>query len=74
MTDEIIPTTYASWRHCITVKCGLALTPDYIAARLAALHDEQDAHTCELRRLYGEPHYRSLLAWFAQAQREAGPV
>ena len=34
MTENIIPTTYAEWRHCIEKKCGLALTPDYIAARL----------------------------------------
>ena len=71
MTENIIPTTYAEWRHCIEKKCGLALTPDYIAARLAALRDERDAHTREFRRLYGEPHLRATVAWFERAQTEA---
>ena len=71
ISDEIIPTSYASWRHCIEQKCGLALTPDYIATRLAALRDERDAHTREFRRLYGEPHLRATVAWFERAQTEA---
>lgn len=72
MNDETIPTTYGSWCHCITVKCSLALTTAYVAQRLVALRDERDAHTRELRRLYGEQHYQNLLTWFERAQREPG--
>lgn len=74
MNEEIIPTSYASWRRCITVNCGLALTPDFVAARLAALRDERNPHTRELRRLYGDAHHRNLLAWFTQAQSEPIPA
>ncbi|AOS43827.1 hypothetical protein Verru16b_00885 [Lacunisphaera limnophila] len=72
MNDEIIPSTYAGWRHCITVKCGIELSPAFVTARLAALNDTNDPHTRELRRLYGEAHHRNLLVWFSQAQRELG--
>jgi|688.fasta_scaffold214407_2 hypothetical protein len=69
--DETIPTSYASWRHCIEKECGLALTPTYIATRLAALRDERDAHTREFRRIYGEPHLRAVIGWFERAETEA---
>ncbi len=71
MNDEIIPSSYAAWQHCITVKCGIALTPSYIAQRLNALQNERDPHTRQLRKLYGEDHYQNLLRWFARAQQEA---
>lgn len=70
MNDTIIPTTYAEWRHCIEKKCGLPLTPDYVAARLAALRDPKDAHTRDFLRIYGEPHLRATIAWFERAQTE----
>ncbi len=71
MTDSFIPATYAEWRHCIEQKCRLALTPDTIATRLAALRDARDAHTREFRRIYGEPHLRATIGWFERAQAEA---
>jgi hypothetical protein len=70
MTASLIPSNYAEWRHCIEKKCGLALTPDYIATRLAALRDDRDAHTREFRRIYGEAHLRATIAWFTRAQQE----
>lgn len=70
MTDEILPTTYPAWHHCITVKCGIPLTSFYITQRLDALQNERDPHTRQLRKLYGEAHYQNLLRWFAQAQQE----
>jgi hypothetical protein len=69
--DETIPTSYASWRHCIEQKCQLALTPDYIATRLAALRDARDTHTREFLRVYGDPHRRTVIGWFERAQSEA---
>ena len=74
MNDEIIPSSYAAWHHCITVKCGIALTPDYVAKRIQALHNERDPHTSQLRKLYGEDHHQNLLRWFAQARQETSPA
>jgi hypothetical protein len=35
----MIPSTYADWRRCIEHDCGLPLTRDFVAARLADLLD-----------------------------------
>ncbi|MDD1651166.1 MAG: hypothetical protein LUO80_12375 [Methylococcaceae bacterium] len=32
-----MPTHYTGWRECITVHCGIPLTPDYVAERLKIL-------------------------------------
>jgi hypothetical protein len=70
MTDEIIPTTYTSWRHCIENKCRQTLTRDYITGRLAALRDTDDAHTRSFIRLYGEKQRQATIAWFERAHSE----
>lgn len=67
----MIPTSYESWHHCITQRCRLALTPTYIAERLAALRDEGHPSTREFRRLYGDEYRRAIIAWFERAQNEA---
>lgn len=65
--STVIPRTYAEWRHCIEVDCGLVLAPDYISMRLMVLH--QPAHE-EVRRfvkLYGPEHWARIQHWFEQA-------
>ncbi|WP_295843840.1 hypothetical protein ACM9XD_16410 [Xanthomonas sacchari] len=68
MSSSIIPDSYAAWRHCIEVDCGLRLEPAYIAQRIAALNDLTDHHTQQFVRCWGEPHRQQVLQWFAQAQ------
>ena len=43
--NDVVPRTYEQWRHCITVDCGMALTPAYIEQRLHALRDDNDDAT-----------------------------
>lgn len=64
---EVIPSDYASWRYCIEVKCGLALTPDYLQARIAVLSDRSCEETQRFVQLYGDAHRRQVLAWFRRA-------
>ena len=64
-----IPKTYEDWEHCITVKCGLALTPEFVAARIAALQDPHDYHTRKFIAIWGEPHRARTLDWFREAAR-----
>lgn len=71
---EIVPTSYQSWRHCITQKCKIALTPDYIAQRLNTLRDRPDDTTSEFRRLFGEAHLHTVIGWFEQAQRDVNSL
>jgi hypothetical protein len=68
---EVIPSDYASWRYCIEVKCGLALKPDFLQARIAVLRDSRQEETRRFARLYGDAHLNRVLAWFQQAAAEA---
>lgn len=68
---ELMPSDYASWRYCIEVKCGLALKPDFLRARIDVLSDPSQEETQRFARLYGEAHLHRVLAWFRQATDEA---
>lgn len=68
---ELIPSDYASWSYCIEVKCGLALKPDYLRARIAVLSDSRREETQRFARLYGDAHLKRVLGWFQQAAAEA---
>jgi hypothetical protein len=68
---ELMPSDYASWRYCIEVKCGLALKPDFLQARIAALSDADHVETKRFARLYGDAHLDRVLAWFRRAAAEA---
>lgn len=39
------PETYEQWRHCITVECGIPLTPEFVARRLSVWLDESCEET-----------------------------
>jgi hypothetical protein len=68
---EIFPSDYASWRYCIEDKCGQALTPEFVQARIAVLGDPHHEESRRLASLYGEPWRKQLLAWFRRAAEEA---
>lgn len=63
-----IPQTFEEWRHCITVQCGIPLTPDYVAARIAALEDRDDFQTGKFIARWGAAHHARTLGWFREAQ------
>ncbi|MEM9629493.1 MAG: hypothetical protein AAGA21_24930 [Pseudomonadota bacterium] len=64
------PSTYDEWRHCIVVKCGLQLTPEFIQQRLSALRDENDYQTLRFREMWGVEHLRQVITWFEKAENE----
>jgi hypothetical protein len=71
MNDEgVIPETYPGWRHCITVHCGIPLTADFVAGRIAALGQGESEETLRFRKHYGDAHWRQVLAWFQRAGQE----
>ncbi|WP_104402411.1 hypothetical protein [Vibrio penaeicida] len=70
MTTSVIPRNFNEWRHCITVECGISLTPDYIEKRIQALHSEKDEHTRQFVRLYGEQYKQQVVTWFERAKAE----
>jgi hypothetical protein len=69
---ELIPTGYASWRYCIEVKCGIALTPEYVEERIRVLADAGQEETQRFARTYGRGHLERVLGWFRQAQAGLG--
>ena len=64
---ELLPGDYASWRYCIEVKCGLALTPEFLQARIAVLGDPRHQESRRFARLYGDPYREQVLAWLQRA-------
>lgn len=63
-----IPQSYEDWEHCITVACGIPLTPEYVARRIAALEDRSDFHTEKFIARWGTAHHARTVAWFRKAQ------
>jgi hypothetical protein len=68
VTASPVPETYAAWRRCIEVDCGIELTPAFIAARLQALADERDPHTRRFVAPWGEAQRRRVLGWLDEAR------
>lgn len=70
MATSLIPETYEQWKHCITEICKEALTPDFIAARIAALNDSHDHMTQKFVTLYGDAQRVKTLEWLEQAKTQ----
>ena len=68
MTSPAIPSNYDEWRHCITVECGLELTPQFIEQRIDAMNNENEHYTRQFIRLYGRDYHQIVLGWFEQAK------
>ncbi|MBV6811841.1 hypothetical protein KWH19_19230 [Xanthomonas campestris pv. pennamericanum] len=66
--SQHLPENYAAWRHCIEVDCAQPLTADFIAQRLAALHDPADHHTQQFLRRWGQAHHQQVIVWLERAQ------
>lgn len=45
MSQPVIPRTYEEWKHCITVLCGIELTPAYVFERIEALSNLDEFST-----------------------------
>jgi hypothetical protein len=69
-SKKIIPTDYAEWHECITIKFGIPLSLEYITERLAALSQSETEETIRFRRLCGDQHWRDVIHWFRQAKHD----
>ncbi|MBB1625906.1 hypothetical protein [Achromobacter sp. UMC71] len=58
----------------MTVDGGIALTPDFIAHRLAALADAQSRENVRFRRLYGDAHWQRVRKGFTLANDPAASL
>ena len=62
---------FNEWRQAITVRCGLTLSRDYCAERIAALRDDAVTSTQNFIATYGESYRDLVISWFEQARMEA---
>ena len=67
MKTPVIPQTYAQWRHCIEVECGIPLTPGFIEERLAVWRNPAHDESRRFAQLYGDVHQLRVQQWFEQA-------
>ena len=72
MEDFIFPKTFDEWRHTITVKGGIELTPSYVSERIAILKNEKDSSTQNFIKLYGKEYHQQVTSWFEQEQMANG--
>ncbi|WP_444935763.1 hypothetical protein ACJJIW_16535 [Microbulbifer sp. JMSA004] len=70
MTRSIVPENYNAWLHCITIECGIELTPEFADQRIRALQDNSNYHTRNFILLYGTEHHQKVLSWFKQVRKE----
>ena len=70
MVSTPFPQSYDEWHHCITVECGIPLTEQFVADRLAVWHNEDLEETQRFRRLYGDEYWRTVIGWFEHAARD----
>lgn len=68
----MIPRSFEDWHHCITVKCGIPLTADYIRKRLDALNDPKAYETEKFTKLYGDAYRQQVISWFTRAHELVG--
>ena len=66
----MIPISYEQWVDCITKKCKIPLTKDYIQLRLKSLNDPSLTETIKFKSLYGDEHLNKTIRWFEQALKE----
>ena len=67
IAEEIFPIGYESWRHCIEVKCGLSLTPEFLQTRITILGNPEHPESRRFADLYGDSYRKQVLTWFQQA-------
>ncbi|MEM7765941.1 MAG: hypothetical protein AAF253_00465 [Pseudomonadota bacterium] len=63
----VIPQNFDEWKHCITVQCGIPLTPSFVETRIKALEDEKDYRTRKFIETWGQAHHAKTLEWFREA-------
>lgn len=70
MNDEIFPRYYEAWKHCITVKCKIPLTKEFVTERLEKLSSNDSDERVKFIEKYGEHWTNTVVGYFKQALNE----
>lgn len=72
MMRSPFPENYEQWHHCITVDCGIDITPDFVSQRLAVWRNADNQETQRFADLYGDDYLQAVIGWFEKAAAELG--
>jgi len=67
MSHEIFPKNYNDWKICITEKCGIPLTTDFVQARIESLSDGSSEERKKFIEYYGIQWVNQVVSYFKQA-------
>lgn len=67
---DAFPRSYSEWKICITEKCKIPLTADFVKLRIEALSDEKSEERQKFTQLYGAQWTKTVLGYFQQASKE----
>ena len=70
MDSEIFPRYYDAWKVCITQKCNIPLTKEYIQKRIDDLSDVNSSATKLFIGKYGAHWRDQILGYFKQANND----
>ena len=70
MEDDIFPRHYQGWKKCITEKCKIPLTKEYIEGRIQILSDESSTERSKFLEKYGTHWTETVISYFKQALSE----
>ncbi len=62
--------SYTEWRHALTARCRINLTPEYARTRLKALRNPSDPLTRDFTAKYGNAYLEQVIQWFEQAEKD----
>ncbi len=68
--SEVIPTSYESWKFCITEKCKIKLTDSFINERLSAYRTPETDDAKRFIALYSIEHFNNVRGWLLRAKEE----
>ena len=70
MNDEIFPRHFMAWKHCITEKCKIDLSKEYVLERIEKLSNPSSKERQTFIDKYGEHWTSTVLGYFKQAKDE----
>ena len=67
MSNEVFPSTYEGWKHCITELCGIPLTKEYVEERISVFSNENSEEYKRFLKRYGNDWTQKVSGYFQQA-------
>ena len=68
---SVFPQNYHDWKVCITERCGIPLTRDYVESRIKTLSNPASGERTKFIQQYGTEWLDQVVGYFKQALQEA---